>query len=181
MDTYVASSKNTRAKALRAQRSEHQPHNQLLLPALSHKHSHHRREQHNPIPKLKKTAKNVILAGVRAVTVHDTTAVDARDLSAQFYLTPDDVGTNRAEACRERLQELNTAVEVAAAAGELTPEFLGQFQVRLARKRGKAAAAALLYHTACAPLRLLKTPSDTHKHTRNMHTKPKKPKQRSSC
>jgi ubiquitin-activating enzyme E1 len=78
---------------------------------------------------------------VRAVTVHDTKAVDARDLSAQFYLTPDDAGANRAEACRERLQELNTAVEVAAAAGELTPEFLGQFQVRLTEGKAEKAAA----------------------------------------
>ena len=45
------------------------------------------------------TAKNVILAGVKAVTLHDTGAVALEDLSAQFYLTESDVGGNRAEAC----------------------------------------------------------------------------------
>ncbi|KIZ06683.1 ubiquitin-activating enzyme E1 [Monoraphidium neglectum] len=74
-------------------------------------------------------AKNVILAGVRAVTIHDTKAVETRDLGAQFYLTQDDVGQNRAEACRDKLQELNGAVEVAASSQELTAEFIGQFQV----------------------------------------------------
>ncbi len=31
-------------------------------------------------------AKNVILAGVRSVTIHDTAKVALQDLSAQFYL-----------------------------------------------------------------------------------------------
>ena len=74
-------------------------------------------------------AKNVILAGVRAVTVHDTKAVDARDLGAQFYLSQEDVGQNRAEACRDKLAELNTSVDVAASAQDLTADFIGQFQV----------------------------------------------------
>ncbi|GBG00327.1 ubiquitin-activating enzyme E1, partial [Raphidocelis subcapitata] len=74
-------------------------------------------------------AKNVILAGVRAVTIHDTKAVETRDLGAQFYLTQEDVGQNRAEACRDKLQELNTAVEVTASTEDLTADFLRQFQV----------------------------------------------------
>ena len=74
-------------------------------------------------------AKNVILAGVRAVTIHDQKSVEVSDLSAQFYLTEDDVGQNRAEACKDKLQELNTAVEVAASTVELTADFLSQFQV----------------------------------------------------
>jgi hypothetical protein len=41
----------------------------------------------------------------------------------------EDIGSNRAEACRERLQELNTAVAVSASSAELTPQFLRQFQV----------------------------------------------------
>lgn len=73
--------------------------------------------------------KNVILAGVRALTVHDQKAVEVRDLSAQFYLTEEDVGQNRAEACKERLQDLNNAVEVSASTAQLTPEYLEQFQV----------------------------------------------------
>eukprot|EP00878_Enallax_costatus_P029970 GHUV01032549.1.p1 GENE.GHUV01032549.1~~GHUV01032549.1.p1 ORF type:complete len:236 (+),score=47.29 GHUV01032549.1:950-1657(+) len=74
-------------------------------------------------------AKNVILAGVRALTIHDQKSVELRDLSAQFYLTEEDVGQNRAEACKEKLQELNNAVAVSASSAELTPEYLNQFQV----------------------------------------------------
>jgi ubiquitin-activating enzyme E1 len=77
-------------------------------------------------------AKNVILAGVRALTVHDQKNVETRDLSAQFYLTEEDVGQNRAEACKEKLQELNNAVAVSASTADLTAEYLGQFQVRAA-------------------------------------------------
>jgi ubiquitin-activating enzyme E1 len=67
---------------------------------------------------------------VRALTVHDQKAVEVRDLSAQFYLTEEDVGQNRAEACKEKLQELNNAVEVSASSAQLTPDYLEQFQVR---------------------------------------------------
>eukprot|EP00882_Tetradesmus_deserticola_P015851 GHRQ01016902.1.p1 GENE.GHRQ01016902.1~~GHRQ01016902.1.p1 ORF type:complete len:156 (+),score=29.15 GHRQ01016902.1:170-637(+) len=77
-------------------------------------------------------AKNVILAGVRALTIHDTKNVETRDLSAQFYLTEEDVGQNRAEACRDKLQELNNAVAVSASSAELSAEYLGQFQVCIA-------------------------------------------------
>jgi ubiquitin-activating enzyme E1 len=75
-------------------------------------------------------AKNVILAGVRAVTIHDSRATTVRDLSAQFYLTADDVGQNRAEACRDKLQDLNNSVNVSASSVELTPDYLSQFQAR---------------------------------------------------
>eukprot|EP00197_Chlamydomonas_leiostraca_P014632 CAMPEP_0202866272 /NCGR_PEP_ID=MMETSP1391-20130828/7292_1 /ASSEMBLY_ACC=CAM_ASM_000867 /TAXON_ID=1034604 /ORGANISM="Chlamydomonas leiostraca, Strain SAG 11-49" /LENGTH=1026 /DNA_ID=CAMNT_0049546205 /DNA_START=133 /DNA_END=3213 /DNA_ORIENTATION=+ len=74
-------------------------------------------------------AKNVILAGVRAVTVHDKKATKLSDLGSQFYLTEEDVGKNRAEACKDKLQELNTAVAVNASAADLDEAFLKQFQV----------------------------------------------------
>jgi ubiquitin-activating enzyme E1 len=60
------------------------------------------------------TAKNVILAGVKAVTLHDTKAATLKDLGTHFYLSEGDVGTNRAAACRSRLAELNPAVAVTA-------------------------------------------------------------------
>jgi ubiquitin-activating enzyme E1 len=75
-------------------------------------------------------AKNVILAGVRALTIHDKKHVEKCDLSAQFFLTEEDVGKNRAEACKDRLQELNTAVAVSASSVELSDDFLKKFQVR---------------------------------------------------
>ncbi len=52
-----------------------------------------------------------------------------QDLAAHFYLSEDDVGKNRAEACRDRLQELNIAVAVSASSDDLSEEFLSQFQV----------------------------------------------------
>ena len=59
-------------------------------------------------------AKNVILAGVKSVTLHDTGNVDLLDLSSQFYFTEGDIGKNRALAYVEKLKELNTAVDVTA-------------------------------------------------------------------
>ncbi|CAI5495380.1 unnamed protein product [Closterium sp. Naga37s-1] len=73
-------------------------------------------------------AKNVILAGVKSVTVHDTVTVTVQHLSAQFFLTEADVGVNRAQACAARLQELNKAVEVHVHTAPIEKEFLGDFQ-----------------------------------------------------
>ena len=76
-------------------------------------------------------AKNIILAGVKAVTLHDEGSVQPRDLAAQFYLQEADVGRNRAEACKDRLQELNIAVTVSSSSEELSDAFLKRFQVLL--------------------------------------------------
>ncbi|PIO74143.1 ubiquitin-activating enzyme E1 [Teladorsagia circumcincta] len=46
-------------------------------------------------------AKNLILGGIRNVTLHDTKEARWLDLSAQYYLTENDVGKNRAAACFE--------------------------------------------------------------------------------
>lgn len=81
------------------------------------------------------SAKNVILAGVKAVTLHDTTTVQQHHLSAQFFLSEADVGRNRAEACAAKLQELNTAVAVSVVTTEITEEHLAKFQVRI-RQQG---------------------------------------------
>jgi len=64
-------------------------------------------------------AKNVALAGVKAITLHDTRAVELRHLGAQFYLDESDVGANRAEACCAKLQELNAAVTIGVDNGAL--------------------------------------------------------------
>jgi ubiquitin-activating enzyme E1 len=74
-------------------------------------------------------AKNVILAGLKSVTLHDATPVEVRHLGSQFYLSEGDIGKPRAEACRDSLQELNTAVPVASSSEELSEAFLGQFDV----------------------------------------------------
>ncbi|XP_077585017.1 ubiquitin-like modifier-activating enzyme 1 isoform X2 [Stigmatopora nigra] len=74
-------------------------------------------------------AKNVILGGVRSVTVHDQGVAEWRDLSSQFYIREADLGKNRAEVSQSRLAELNSYVPVAAHTGALTDDFLTKFQV----------------------------------------------------
>ena len=75
-------------------------------------------------------AKNVILAGVKSVTLLDDATLELRDLSAQFYLAEADVGKKRAAACRDRLQELNTAVAVSVVAGWPSDRELLKYQAR---------------------------------------------------
>ena len=76
-------------------------------------------------------AKNVLLGGVKSLTLHDTKPTTLWDLSSQFFLTEQvklirnivgriklnkflsqDVGKNRAAACMNKLQELNSSVLV---------------------------------------------------------------------
>jgi len=57
-------------------------------------------------------AKNVILGGVKSVTLHDTESVEIGDLSSHFYFTENDVGRNRAQVSRPKLAELNNYVAV---------------------------------------------------------------------
>ena len=54
-----------------------------------------------------RSAKNVILAGVKSVTLHDTAPTTWLDLSAQFYLSEKDLGQPRAASCCAQLAELN--------------------------------------------------------------------------
>lgn len=74
-------------------------------------------------------AKNVILGGVKSVTLHDSESCQQKDLSSQYYLTENDEGKNRAEACVEKLSELNSYVKVALHSGSLTEDFLRKFKV----------------------------------------------------
>ncbi|PRP83916.1 ubiquitin-like modifier activating enzyme 6 [Planoprotostelium fungivorum] len=52
-------------------------------------------------------AKNIALAGVKSLTLHDQESTSWLDLSTNFYLTSDDIGRNRAEACFPKIHELN--------------------------------------------------------------------------
>lgn len=76
-------------------------------------------------------AKNIILGGVKSVTLHDTALCTLGDLSTQFYLTEADVGRNRAEVSRVQLAELNNYVPVYVntAADALTEEYVTRFRV----------------------------------------------------
>lgn len=74
-------------------------------------------------------AKNVILGGVKSVTLHDKAICEISDLSSQFYLSEENIGKNRAESCCEQLSELNRYVPTKPYTGDLTEEFLKQFRV----------------------------------------------------
>ncbi|KAJ2493780.1 E1 ubiquitin-activating protein, partial [Coemansia sp. RSA 2052] len=73
-------------------------------------------------------AKNIILAGVKSVTLYDPEAVQVADLSSQFFLHSEDVGKPRAQVSAPRLAELNQYVPVSVLDKELTPEDLALFK-----------------------------------------------------
>lgn len=74
------------------------------------------------------SAKNLILAGVKSVTLHDEGNVELWDLSSNFNFTESDVGKNRALASVQKLQELNNVVVVSTLTETLTKEKLSEFQ-----------------------------------------------------
>ncbi|TPX71107.1 hypothetical protein SpCBS45565_g01260 [Spizellomyces sp. 'palustris'] len=74
-------------------------------------------------------AKNVILAGVKSVTLYDPNPVQIADLASQFFLYNEDVGKPRAQVTSPRLAELNSYVPVSVLEGDLTEEVLSNYQV----------------------------------------------------
>jgi len=74
-------------------------------------------------------AKNMVLGGVKSVTLHDPAPVELTDLSAQFFLQEADVGRPRAEVTAPRLAELNQYVPVKESKVELTGEYVSQFGI----------------------------------------------------
>jgi ubiquitin-activating enzyme E1 len=73
--------------------------------------------------------KNIVLGGVRSVTLHDQANCGLRDLSAQFYLGKSSLGQNRAEACVKQLADLNHYVTTSVFSGELCEDILARFKV----------------------------------------------------
>ena len=73
-------------------------------------------------------AKNIILAGVKSVTLYDPRATEIADLSSHFYLSKADVGKPRAECCLQQLAELNNYVRVSVHTGALDQDFLTSFR-----------------------------------------------------
>ncbi|KAL1918648.1 uncharacterized protein VTP21DRAFT_2670 [Calcarisporiella thermophila] len=74
-------------------------------------------------------AKNVVLAGVKSVTLYDPNPVNISDLSTQFYLREEDVGKSRASVSAPHLAELNQYVPVSVWEGELTNDVLAKHKV----------------------------------------------------
>ena len=74
-------------------------------------------------------AKNVVLGGVKSVTLHDNAPTAIADLGSQFFLRESDLGQPRAAVTAPRLAELNQYVPVEVYAGALTGEFLANFGI----------------------------------------------------
>ncbi|KAJ7667732.1 ubiquitin activating enzyme [Mycena polygramma] len=77
-------------------------------------------------------AKDIVLAGVKSVTIYDPEPVTVQNLSSQFFLRTDDIGKSRADATVPRLAELNAYVPVRNLGGapgqEITVELIQGFQ-----------------------------------------------------
>mgnify|MGYP002743801987 CR=1 FL=1 len=57
--------------------------------------------------------KNIVLAGIGALTIVDAQIIEPEDLSASLFFRPDDIGTSRvAEAPLQRVQQLNPHVRI---------------------------------------------------------------------
>eukprot|EP00475_Leptophrys_vorax_P000539 TRINITY_DN102_c0_g1_i1.p1 TRINITY_DN102_c0_g1~~TRINITY_DN102_c0_g1_i1.p1 ORF type:complete len:1081 (-),score=373.56 TRINITY_DN102_c0_g1_i1:63-3305(-) len=75
------------------------------------------------------TAKNLILAGPKAVTIHDDELVKIEDLGTNFYLKETDVGKPRAASVVQQLATLNPYVEVTVHSGVLDENVWKDFHV----------------------------------------------------
>uniref|UniRef100_A0A8D2BUJ7 Gonadotropin-releasing hormone receptor n=1 Tax=Sus scrofa TaxID=9823 RepID=A0A8D2BUJ7_PIG len=79
-------------------------------------------------------AKNLVLAGIKALTIHDTEKCQAWDLGTNFFLCEDDVvnSRNRAEAVLQHIAELNPYVHVTSSSVPLNEStdlsFLDKYQ-----------------------------------------------------
>ncbi|CRK91023.1 CLUMA_CG004711, isoform A [Clunio marinus] len=74
-------------------------------------------------------AKNIILGGVKSVTLHDEKCCTVKDLSSQFYFNQSCIGKNRAKCCNKQLSELNSYVTTSACSEALSEAILSRFQV----------------------------------------------------
>lgn len=74
-------------------------------------------------------AKNVILGGVKSVTLHDNKLTKISDLNSQFYLSDNDIGKNRATSCCQKLSELNNYVPTRIYEGILDEETLKKYEI----------------------------------------------------
>lgn len=74
-------------------------------------------------------AKNICLAGVKSVTIHDPELTAKPDLGTQFFLRDSDIGKARDVSTQPRLAELNSYVPVRVLGKDLTLEALKSFQV----------------------------------------------------
>ena len=74
-------------------------------------------------------AKNLILGGVKSVTLHDNSLCKLSDLSSHFYVSEADLGKKRAKVSLKRLAELNQSIPVQTFTGKLNEKSLKKYRV----------------------------------------------------
>jgi len=74
-------------------------------------------------------AKNVVLGGVKSVTIYDQETVTYRDLASQYLLAKTDFRKNRADCTQTHLAELNVYVPVNVHSEPFALDFLKNFTV----------------------------------------------------
>jgi len=101
-------------------------------------------------------AKNLVLAGVKSLKLVDDALVGEEDATSQFLAPRDMVGSNRAEASLQRLQQLNSMVEVTADSGSAKSKdgsFFKQFDVVIATELPKEELVRI--NSLCRPENIL--------------------------
>ncbi|KAF3919174.1 hypothetical protein AA313_de0200479 [Arthrobotrys entomopaga] len=84
-------------------------------------------------------AKNLVLAGIGAITVHDCEIATEEDLGAQFFMEEGLLGRNRAEAAAPAVQKLNPRVDVKVDTAPIegrSVEFYKQFSTVIVTEAG---------------------------------------------
>jgi len=77
-------------------------------------------------------SKNILLAGVKHMTLLDHTHLEADEWRSQFLAPQDMIGKNKAEACLGRARELNPMVEIVADTADIdskSDDFIKDFDV----------------------------------------------------
>ena len=75
-------------------------------------------------------AKNLILSGIRKLTIHDNSIVEARDMSSNYCIEDSDVEQKtRAEACMNKLRRLSPSIVLEVYRGELEDLDLTECQI----------------------------------------------------
>jgi len=80
-------------------------------------------------------AKNLVLAGIGALTILDHEVVTETDLAAQFLVSQENLGQNRGQAAEARLRSMNPRVQLHIDTNDIRtkePEFYASFDIIIA-------------------------------------------------
>lgn len=108
-------------------------------------------------------AKNLVLAGVGTLTILDGETVTEEDLGAQFFISQEQVGQNRAQAAQPELQKLNPRVNLFVDPDIIftkLPEYFSSFDITIAT--GVPFDALTSINTSCRNFDRKFYAADTH-------------------